>query len=103
MNNVFSINRKKILGAYIDAHAGESIPGDAYFFTGVFLTMLLPQLTLFVYGGAPPLMAFAACALAGSAIGVAKYRSPYAPPSCVETGTEARVPPREDSSQKLAA
>ena len=102
MNNVISINRNKLLGKYINAWNNELIPEDAYFCAGVFLWMLLPQSTFFLYGSFPPLIAFAACALAGSLLGVAMYRSPYAPPSCVETVTKARVPPRQDSSRKRA-
>jgi hypothetical protein len=102
MNNVVSINRHKLLGKYIDAWNNEFIPKDAYFFAGVFLWILLPQLTFVLYGGFSPLIAFAASALAGSILGVVRYRSPYTPPSCVGTVTKARVPPRQDSSRKRA-
>lgn len=102
MKNVISINRNKLLGAYIDAQNKERIPEDAYFYAGVFLWVLLPQLTLFLYGGITPLIIFAACALGGSLLGVAKYYSPSAPPSIAGTVTKARVPPRQDSSRKRA-
>lgn len=94
MDNVVSINRVKVLGAYIDAQNGELIPEDAYFYAGVLLSVVLPQFTFFVYGGPLPLLAFAVIVLAGSIYGLARYRSPYRFPSCVDRGTEARVPPR---------
>jgi hypothetical protein len=102
MDNLVSINRNKFLGEYIDARNGELIPEGAYFCAGVFFSVLLPQFTLFVYGGFAPLIAFAACALAGSLLGVVRYRSPYEPPSCVEIGAESRKPPRQVSSRKRA-
>jgi hypothetical protein len=103
MDNLVSINRKKILGDYIDAQDSEHIPEDAYFCAGVFLSVLLPQYTFYVYGGFLPLIAFTVCALAGAAFGLARYWSPYTPLSCVATDTEEQVPPREDTSSKRAA
>jgi hypothetical protein len=103
MDKAVSINRKKFLGAYIDAPNGNHIPEDAYFCAGVFLSVLLPQLTFVAYGGILPLVVFALTAAAGSACGLAKYRSALRPMSCVVLGAEARVPPHWDASQKRAA
>lgn len=99
MDNVVLFNRNN------DARNGELTPEDVYFFIRVFLPLLLPQLPLFVYGGFPPVIAFVACAAAGSALGIAKWRSPSALPSCVEAGTAtpAPAPARADSTLKRAA
>jgi hypothetical protein len=102
MDNAVSINSKKILGAYIDAQSGDLIPEDAYFCAGVFLSMLLPEFAFVTYGGLVPLVTFAACAVAGSVYGLARYRSANRHLPCVVVGTEARVPPRKDVSRKRA-
>lgn len=102
MSDVISINSKKVLGQYIDARSGELIPEEAYFFAGVFLSVVLPQWIFYVYGGLVPGLAFAASAVSGSLFGVAKYRSSYRPLPCV-VGAAARVPPREGASCKRAA
>lgn len=103
MTNRVSINRKKVLGSYLDSRNAELIPEDASFWAGAFLTVGLPQIIFFIYGGELPLMAFAASALAGSAWGLARYFFPQRLLSCVGVRPAARIPPREDALLKKAA
>jgi hypothetical protein len=104
INRKGSINRKRLLGAYIDAQKTERIPEEAVFFTGVFLSAVLPQLTLSAYGGLVPLIAFVSVALVGSIWGWAIYlKSPYRLISCVDAETVPQAPPGEDANLKDAA
>jgi hypothetical protein len=104
MDNVVSINRNKILGAYIEAHDSKFNPDSAYFWTGICLSVLLPQYIFYIYGGLLPVTVCAVSMLAGLILGLVRYnRSPYRPLSCVDMEVGARVPPREDASRKRAA
>lgn len=105
MNKVVSINinRKRLLGAYY-AQNNNRIPEDAFFFTGVILSMGLPEGFYSVYGGLVPFMMFAGSALVGSIWGVARYRrSPAHNIPCINTGTMPRAPQSKDTNQKKAA
>lgn len=102
MNNAVSINSKKFLGRYIDARNDKRNPEDLFLYTGVILSLALPQLAFYIYGGPLPLLAFAASALTGVLLGLARYRSPYRPPLCV-AGAVARVPPHNEALRQRAS
>jgi hypothetical protein len=104
MNNLVSINSKKVLGAYMDAQNSELITEGTYFYMGVLLSVVLPQFVLSVYGGFLPLIELALSAVVGSSIGLARYYwFPYRLLSCVNKRAEARIPPRINTSRKKAA
>jgi len=108
MNNVISIDRRsknrKVLGITLSAQNSGYIPDEAFFFTGILLSIVLPEGIYSVYGGIFPLTAFAGCALAGLIWGLIRYYiSPYRIISCVSTGTVPQSPPGEDTMRKKAA
>jgi hypothetical protein len=104
MNNVVSINRGKVLGAYIDAQCSGLAKEDAYFYAGVLSSLVLPQYVLFIYGGFLALIAFAITGLIGLTLGVTRYYwFPYRPLSCFDEKAEARMPPHAYIQNKKAA
>ena len=72
-HKVVSINTRKFLGDYCEAQNSERIPEEALFFTGIILTVVLPQIIYCAYGGPIPRIVFAAGALTGALYGVAMY------------------------------
>lgn len=104
MNNVVSINRRKVLGAYIDAQAGGLANEDAYFCAGVLSSLVMPQYVLFVYGGSLALIAFAVTGLIGLALGVAKYYwLPYRPHSGFDWEADSHLSSRAFFQNRKAA
>jgi hypothetical protein len=103
-NNVFSINKRKFLGSYCEVQNSERIPEEAIFFTGVILSVVLPEIIYCVYGGPVPPIVFAGVALVGTLLGVASYhQQPYEPISCVRTGSVPQAPPSGSVKLKKVA
>lgn len=103
MKNVISIHRKKFLGAYVNTQDRRRIPEAAFFFTGVILSVVLPETIFCAYGGLPGLIWFAGSALTGSLVGLALYQSPHQILSCVRTDTMPQAPSSNSVGLKRAA
>jgi hypothetical protein len=103
MKNVISIHRKKFLGAYTYAQGRGRIPDAASFFTGVFSSVVLPEIICCAYSGLAGLILFAGIALTGSLVGLAMYQSPHQTLSCVRTDTMPQAPSSNSVGLKRAA
>jgi hypothetical protein len=103
MSNVVSINRGKVLEAYLDAQGVGLDNEDAYFYVGVLSSLVLPQYVLFVYGGFLALTAFAITGVVGLTLGVARYYwLPYRLVSCLDKEAEVRMPRTYTQNKKAA-
>jgi hypothetical protein len=104
MDKVVSINNRRFLGAYCEAQNSERIPEEAFFFTGVILTVVLPEIIYCAYGGPVSPILFTGCALAGTLLGVAKYHQLlHQLISSVRTRTVPQAPPSGGITLKKAA
>ena len=104
MSNVVALNSRRFLGAYCEAQNSKSIPEEVFFFTGVILTIVLPQIIYSAYGGLVILFMFAGVALAGTFLGVAMYyQLPYKLISFAKMGTVPQAPPSGSNTLKKAA
>lgn len=103
MNKVVPINRKRkrVLGAYINAHNAEGISEDIIFFIGVFFSTVLPQIIFSAYGGAIPLIVFGCIAVGGTLWGLAmRRRTPAWDASCFIAPALPQPVPDEDTIRK---
>jgi hypothetical protein len=107
MSKVVRISSKWFLGKYINAQSSRRSLDEVFFFTGILLTMVLPQTIYCAYGGVVSPMTFAANALVGSLLGWAlhHHHSSYEIPSCVCTDAAEvpQEPPRVDTTESNAA
>jgi hypothetical protein len=93
MGKVVSINQGRFLGSYIEAENSERRLDALCFFTGVMVSMVLPQIIFSVYGGFVPVIAFVCSALTGVLLGFVIYRfSPHRTLSCVGTSSVPQAP-----------
>lgn len=104
MSKVESINSRKVLGAYCDAQNNERLPEEAFFVTGVILTVVCPQIIFYSYGGIIPLIALSGSALVGTLLGLSMHRqSAYRVISTIRTGNIPQAPTNEDRTTRKAA
>jgi dipeptide/tripeptide permease len=104
MNNIVSINESKFLGEYCDAQKNEPALGETLFFSGIFLTAVLPKIIYCTSGGPVSFSVFAVTAAVGIALGVIMhYRLPYEVISCFNTDTIPQAPQGENNGLKIAA
>lgn len=103
MNNVISINTRRVLGASSQIQTTKRFPDAAVFLTGVILSVVLPESIYCVYGGLLPLIAFAGSALAGTIVGLVMYQSPYRGMSCVSTDSMPQAQSSKPVTLKRAA
>jgi len=84
MNNVVQIKRPTFLKAYVDAENARWIPDWIVIAIGITITMVLPQIFLGLISGILLVIAFGACAVFGTSLGLIIYsRFPYRIDSCV--------------------
>src|SRR5688500_20193600 len=104
MNNVVTINRKKLLSAYSESQNTKRVPEGVTFFGGVLLWMVLPALVYAKSGGPISLTAFAIVAGVGVIAGVLNYLFPAPkPPSIIGPRSAKRSPAPVEPPQRKAA
>lgn len=104
MNNVVTINQKKLLSAYSDTQNTKGVPEALIFFGGVLLWMVLPALVYVNTGGPISLTGFAIVAGVGILAGVVKYLLPASPPpSIIGPGSAKQSPDTLEPPQRKAA
>jgi hypothetical protein len=103
MTNLVKLNDKKFLGSYIETQQQQRIPDGLFFFTGVVLTVALPQIICAASGGAILTAALAGTVVAGSIWGGVKYRRGQPRMvSCVDSSSIPRGPIDESPRRKAA-
>jgi hypothetical protein len=103
-SKVVRIHTRKFPGGYSHAPERERISETVLFFTGVFLTVALPQIICTAYGGIIPLIAFASTASAGSILGWIMYRhASHRVVSCVIEINAPHTPSAEKTADAKAA
>ena len=100
MNNVFSINRRRPF--HYNQNRGGLLE-EALFFTGVALTVVLPEGICAVLGGSITATALTASLVIGTVAGVIRYYwFPFRIISCVSKGNISQAPPKAPSGAAVA-